>query len=425
MNIDKIKNPDALHYQKFTDSDDDRPLNDLRIIARRKLAYWGIALAVVCVLAFCLLKIPIEQNFQCTLKGKRQEKIFRFAKIVHVNEVFVKAGKKVRKNAPLVSITSPEIVQFISEYQTAQRNLNLFYAHDTLIFHSEKTSLALQIEELNLSIQQLLAEKAHKDTIFRTEKAHLHFKETEAARRFEVNQQLYKEKAIAEFELKDSETAKITASTQLKQLIENYKKEVQHYQTALRKLSINRNLQVQQLNKLELEKGKKEADLLHATQIAQEKLSLGFGDFEIKGQNILLKAENDGEVTYIFDGSKEVPTNQILIKIMEAKYPLYAYAEIPPDKVGFIKERQEATLKVSTFPYYRWGVVQGKVHHLSKTPATNNHYPFEVALLELGRLQGKLQIGMTGELIIMTEERTMLELVFEKLYETKEKVLGF
>ncbi len=425
MNIEKIKNPDALHYQQFTDSDDDKPLNDLRIVARRKLAYWGMGLAVVCVAAFCLLKIPIEQNFQFTLKGKRQEKIFRFANIVHVNELFVRAGKRVRKNTPLVSITSPEIVQFISEYQTAQRNLNLFYAHDTLIFHSEKTSLALQIEELNLSIQHLLAEKAHKDTIFRTEKAHLHFKETETIRRFEVNLQLYKEKAIAEFELKDSETAKITASTHLKNLIGNYKKEVQNYQTTLGKLSISRNLLIQELNKLELEKGKKEADLLHATQIAQEKLILGFGEFEIRGQNVILKAENDGEVAYIYDGSKEVPTNQILMKIMEAKYPLYAYAEISPDKVGFIKERQEVSLKVSTFPYYRWGVLKGKVHHLSRTPAANNHYPFEVALMELGKLQGRLQVGMTGELIIMTEERTMAELVFEKLYEVKEKVVGF
>jgi hypothetical protein len=419
------KNLEALYYQQFADSDDDIPMNDLRIIARRKLAYSGIGLAILFLIAFFTLKIPIEQNFNFVLKGQQQEKIYRFANILHINEVFVKAGKKVRRNDELAKVTSPEIVQMISQYQTSQRNLNLFYAHDTLIYHSEKTSLELQIDELGVMIEQLLTEKTHKNDIFKAEREQLNFKVTEAQRRFEINEQLFKTKAIAEFELKDSESEKIALKTKLTQLVNTYQQDTKNLQSAIDRNAINRKLLIEQLSKIALEKGKKESELLHQCQIGYENLHLNFGNFGIEGQNIVLKAENSGEIAYIFDGSKELPTNQILLKLMEISSPLYAYAEVSPDKVGFIKNKQKTVLKINTFPHYRWGVLQGNVIHLSRTPATNNHYPFETSLTNLGKMQGLLQVGMTGEMAILTEERTMAELVFDKVYDKIEPIVGF
>jgi multidrug efflux pump subunit AcrA (membrane-fusion protein) len=419
------KNPEALYYQKFAESDDDIPMNDLRIIAQRKLAYSGIALAILFFIAFFTFKIPIEQNFNFVLKGQQQEKIYRFANIIHINEVFVKAGKKVKKGDNLVRITSPEIVQMISQYQTSQRNLDLFYAHDTLIYNSEKISLELQIDELGLLIEQLLTETTHKNDIFKAEKEQLHFKVTEAQRRFEINEQLFKTKAIAEYELKDSESEKIALTTKLKQLVNTYQQDIKNLQSSVDRNAISRKLLIEQLSKIELEKAKKESDLLHQFQIAHENLYLNFGTVGIKGQNLILKAERNGEIAYIFDGTKELPTNQVLLKIMEADSPLYAYTEVSPDKVGFIKDKQKVVLKISTFPHYRWGVLQGDVKHLSKTPATNNQYPFETSLTNLGKMKGLLQVGMTGEMAILTEERTMAELIFDKVYEKIEPIVGF
>jgi multidrug efflux pump subunit AcrA (membrane-fusion protein) len=422
---EKIKsrsNPDAIYYQQFMD-EEDAPLNDMRLKVYQRMGYGGLAVVIMALIAFAVVKIPLEQNFEFILKGTKQEHTYRFTDVIHVNELFVKAGNCVKKNTPLAHITSPNIALLISNLQTAQRNLNLFYEHDTLIFNSEKSSLDLQIDELKLTIKLLVNEKLHKQNLKRKDIEQLKFKADEAQRRFEVNQRLFENKAISEFDLKDSENEKISTFAKLNMSLQNYDKDVLELENRIQKLLVNKNLLVEQITQKTLEKNKKEADLQHACKIAQEQIQLIYGNFEVKGQDLILKAEFDGEISYAFDGNKELATDEILLKMNKVSSDIYASAQVKPHRIGYIKPKQRVILKVSTFPYYEFGVLEGYIKYVSKTPDAEGNYPFEIEITDRGAIGNLLQVGMTGQLIVTTEEKTMFELIFRKLYEWKDSVV--
>ncbi len=94
---------------------------------------------------------------------------------------------------------------------------------------------------------------------------------------------------------------------------------------------------------------------------------------------------------------------------------LYASASIPPEQIGFVKEGAPVILNVATFPHYEWGAVEGRIQTLSLTPDEKGDYPIRVEITNTGKLKGRLQVGMNGELSIPVEEKSFFGYVFEKV----------
>lgn len=129
----------------------------------------------------------------------------------------------------------------------------------------------------------------------------------------------------------------------------------------------------------------------------------------------VLEGGEQGQVYRFFDAGENVPAGTVITKVTGGGDTLYASASIPPEKIGLIKEGAPVLLKVSTFPHYEWGAVGGRIQTLSLTPDEKGGYPIRVEITDAGKLEGRLQAGMSGEVSIPVEEKSFFGYVFEKV----------
>jgi hypothetical protein len=72
-------------------------------------------------------------------------------------------------------------------------------------------------------------------------------------------------------------------------------------------------------------------------------------------------------------------------------------------------------LKVSSFPYYEWGVAEGRVNSKSLSPDEKGEYNIQVTLEDQNRLEGQLFPGLDGSAVIVLEEKTLFQYFFRRL----------
>jgi len=409
-------------YKEFTET---LPLEDFRPKMYSKLFWFAAILFSSLFILFATVPIPLEEKFEFSIKSDQKDVVYRFPNVVYVNDCFVKVGQNVKKGTPLVKITSPEIANLIADYQHAKRSLENFYAHDTLLFHSERRNLALLLNDVQLKIKKNIGDKNNQKNIEKQslQQAEAHLKESN--RRWEVGQKLFASKTISEMELKDLEQQKIKAQTQFEVSQSAYKIELDQLSHDLESLEISEKSILEKLSKIRLEEQKQTAQLQTNFENVEQKIRLHYGDFAIQGENLVLLSQLTGQVAYLLETEKEVSQTAILLKITKNFSQIYAAASVAPHKVSYIKKEQEAYLKVSTFPHYEWGMLEGHVQTISTSPDANGMYPFQIRLDNKGKIGDLLQAGMTGHLSVVVEEKTVFGLVFRKFNVWKdEKVHG-
>lgn len=242
-------------------------------------------------------------------------------------------------------------------------------------------------------------------------------------RRFDLNKKLWADNAISEFELKSAEKEKVSAESTLDLAVAKYEHEAIEITSQLNDLYVKRALVRQKIDESRLEIMKREAFLKEQHTLANEKVRLNFGESEITGQSLLLKSSVNGTISFLFEGEKELLPGTILLKIIGTRHQLYAISSVSPQRVGYLREEQNAILKVNTFPHYEWGTLSGKVKNLSLTSDEHGQYLFEIDITDYGKMNDLLQIGMTGKVSIITEQKTFANLLFEKYNTAVDKYL--
>jgi membrane fusion protein len=114
---------------------------------------------------------------------------------------------------------------------------------------------------------------------------------------------------------------------------------------------------------------------------------------------------------------------------------LQAFLYIPPEGVGFIERGQSANIRVSAFPFQKFGGISGTVMAVSQTPYQSGELPaqltdaieanrtyyrsivkFENQTIESNGRKKNLRPGMVVEADLMLEKRKLYEWLLAPLY---------
>lgn len=409
----------ARHY-----IEDDVPLKDVRKSTLRRSVYIGLGLFVLIMIAGATIKFPDEVSLPFVLRGETPERIYRFPYPVYIEELYAKTGSSVQKGAPLVRITSPQIVSLINSYRSAEAALANYRANKPRALADTRDIVRLQAAQNAHMLQEIAQRQTALQSTWKSNEARLRYELEEASRRLTQNQALYNSKHISQLELKEYETAKMRASDALTTATEAYTRDA----AALREEAARYGLQNVSLSREE-DRNSSEARndstaLLNALSQAEAAIRHSFGEFSISNGSLVLKAETDGMLSFLFEGEREVPESAILLKLTRSGGGLYATAVSPPSLIGKLKKGQTAFLKVATFPAYEWGAAKGHVEQLSLTPDEKGGFNVRIFLDEQRRLANRLQPGMDGVMAVQLHERTFFQYFFRNMQKATATLSG-
>lgn len=121
--------------------------------------------------------------------------------------------------------------------------------------------------------------------------------------------------------------------------------------------------------------GKEKAELQHAdilNQINSSVITIEQQLTELSGNGTqIITAPAAGTITKInIKANDLVQANQAAMHLLPLHSKLQAELLVPPEAIGFIQEGQEVKLRLSAFPYQKFGLQHGYINSIPQTPST-------------------------------------------------------
>ncbi|MBK7851421.1 MAG: hypothetical protein IPJ66_09885 [Bacteroidetes bacterium] len=395
--------------------DEDVPVKDVRKSALRKLVYIGGGLCLLFSILAIFIKFPDQVELPFVVKSDQSEEIYRFSYPVYILESYTEPGKAVTKGQTLMRITSPEIVALVNSYVEAEKNLQIFSNQKVLSIQKQKEMITTRIRKNDSRIQETEHELQVLDSTWKSNSARLQYESDDAAQKHELNKKLFDEGHISKYELVESETKKLKAADALTSARQEYQKAKFNLSSMNEQSLLDNSSFGDELGKLAIDTKYDSISLVNQYELAKNKIRNTFGDFQLVDNDLILVAKGNGIVSYIFEGEKQLKEGGILIKVMYSSSSLYAWVKSPPALVGRVRVNNRAVLKVSSFPFYEWGTIQGHVDNLSLTPDENGSFSMKVKMDNFGHLKNMVQIGMNGDLTVILDEKTFYQYLFNDM----------
>jgi hypothetical protein len=395
--------------------EEDAPIMDFRKRILKKFTYIGSVLFVLFILGSSLFTIPKHLNFQFTLKTKQQEFIGQYDHklfIIEKNEI---TGSAVKKGTPVVTVTSQVIVEYLDELKRAKDEYQEFLNEKEELSETHLSILNLQLNSLQKKEKLLKLELEKLNKTYKADEKQMNFELKQQTKNYNRQKQLYKKQVIpeADFELAESSFEAIKNKLEVK--MSQYERDIVALVNDLEACKSEIQIKHKEVLKFTQNQDLTENKLENKISAIDQKLRFTFGDYSVSGKGLIINAPFEGNLSYIFEGEKEVPEGAILFMVSNTSNNLYAQCAIPPEYIGMVHDSSRVVLKVASFPHYEYGVLRGTVQNLSQTPNIDGNYPFEANITEYGTLKPFLQKGMNGQLSIIVDEKSLFGYFFEKL----------
>ncbi|MEI8204906.1 MAG: hypothetical protein WCH34_17935 [Bacteroidota bacterium] len=415
-----MKEIDELEPQQYKRLywEEDVPVKDVRKNVLRKFLYIGSLLGILFIVAGLLIKFPDQIELPFIIKSDKSEEIYRFSNPVYVIERYVKPGDVIKKGQALLRITSPEIVLLINNYVEAKQNLENFKNQKTFSIKKQNEILLLKIKNNRNNILETEKEYTLLENKWKSNKQRLEYENEVALKKYAANKNFFDEGHLSKFDLFEVEIRKVITSDSLESATQDFEKS---------KLSLKylQSQYLSEINMLNYELQKSDIDLkydsiaiLNKFELVKNKISNTYGDFEIVNGEIIIKANSNGVISYIFEGEKEVGAGAILMKLIYNNSAMYAWIQSPASLIGRIAKDEKVVLKVASFPFYEWGTIKGHVFNQSLTPDEKGCFSVKIAIDDAGKLKTLIQAGMNGDATIILEEKTFYDYFFRKIKKT-------
>jgi multidrug efflux pump subunit AcrA (membrane-fusion protein) len=392
----------------------DVPLTDIRKHAWRVLSYTLTLLLLLFVVLGFSVKWSRLLSYQFVLKGTEGEHVFRFVDDTYVNERLVKTGQFVEVGTPLFRVSSPRIVELVNSYNDATYRLELFRRNGSSQYIADINIADLQRAKA-LEIEANEAERvSHLKRMFEQDLREKEFLLDRARSNYERSVKLLNDGVIAKTEVDDAREQVVIATHALETVKAKYASELSDstHQTSLSRIDKGTAVQTRAQKEQEMESERRR--LTDNLKLAYDKIVQNYGDVSIDNGALTVKAPSAGQISYVRESDSEITAGTVILKLLNANNVMYAEVKIPPEEIGFIKEDDLTILKISTFPHYEWGVLKGRIKTISLSPAEDGNFRCEVEITNAGSLQGRLQLGMAGELSLFTDERSFFAYLFQK-----------
>jgi len=282
--------------------EEDVPLNDVRKSVLRRFVYIG---CVLCLLFFALgffVKFPDQIELPFVIKNSQSEQVYRFSQPVYVIEKYVNPKDVIVKGQRMVRITSPEIVALINNYREAEQNFQNFSSRKALSVEKEKEIIKNRIKQNEIAISEVQKELGILENKYKSNLAAAQYESEATLNRYQVMKKLYDENASSKFELMEYEARKNKAADELESAKQNYQKAKYNLSTLQNKYFIDNTSAIEELQKINYDVKHDSAYLYSQYVLANNKIENTFGEFELAGGDIILKASNKGIVSYVFEG---------------------------------------------------------------------------------------------------------------------------
>ncbi|GAA4464736.1 HlyD family efflux transporter periplasmic adaptor subunit [Nibrella saemangeumensis] len=410
--LDEIQYTDLYHV-------DDAPIADLRLKALSRAGWWAVALVLVGIVAGFAIVLPDTITTPFVLKSEGAEAIYRFPSNVYIEKMHVKNGQAVKAGDVLLEISAPDIAAISNELVTARHSLTNFERFRTASAANERKMTEVNIRQIQEDIALKQTQLEIVERKWASESARLSYDEQEAKRIWQTNTELFKNGDISRNDLKQLEGTYMRARTAQEQAQQNYLDQ---------RNALNQQIVAQRLaiTSLETKIAKSNTELMQEKERLNSQLVTGqkriqgmYGAFSVTENNhLLLKAERNGTISFLFDGEKEVPAGTILLRMTNEETPLYAYTQVTSSQIGKLTEGQPVVLKLDAYPVYEWGPAHGQVSHVSLTPDEKGLFNVQVQLTDSGTMKDRLRIGMRGNGEVIADELTFFGHLFRKFRKT-------
>lgn len=409
-------------YQKMY-GETDVPLKDIRQSLMQKLLVFGAILFVLVGVMSAVMKFPDQVELPFVLQSDMDEHIYTYPFPVYVQQRMVSAGDAVSKGDPLIHITAPEIVDMLISSREARFNLEHFDEFEKSSFQNERVILESNLEQNYVQRRQLRRQLINLTDTWNSNKERLESELAEAVEKLEASRKLFESGSISRFELAEHETNQRRIADELSTARLRFERESDAINSSMHDLQLEIGIRRNRIAQLENRLQADSISLTSTWQIASDRIAHLFGNHEIRDGGIVLKAPVNGTVTYLFEGDREVRQGTTLLRLAHSESPLYAFVKCPPVLRGKLQNGMSSHLKVHSFPFFEWGVLDARIRHMSNSPDENGDYNVLIEITNTGNLDGLLQKGLSGDALIVIQERTLLQYIFLGLKKTYHSVM--
>ncbi len=349
---------------------EERPLNPLG----RSLLWIVVIFMVLTSLWLYFAKVDIVVSARGKVIPDGEVKVMQPIETGVISKILVKEGEQVKKGQVLMEIDPSVTETNLEAKQNRLKVLELELARlnalieDTLFIPSKVENMDREIrtqqniyETLKSSHEQ--EQGVLNDQLEQTEEQLLSA-EVDRGRL----QQLYENSLIRQRRMEQvldivarKEYEKLVDETlNLKEQLSMKTHEVQQLDSKKRELQKQRKLSTQKYKNTLLEQLTKKSKELQALKVEIEAI-------EFKSAKQRLRSPVDGYVGKLMVhtvGGVVTPAEK-LISIVPKSVPLMVKAKVLNKDVGFIKKGMESAVKVDTFNFQKYGLIDGKVKHIS------------------------------------------------------------
>ena len=138
-----------------------------------------------------------------------------------------------------------------------------------------------------------------------------------------------------------------------------------------------------------------------------------------------LSSPIDGKVTFagIIQLNQNVSANQEVFVISPEKTDYFGVVQIPQFNMGKIHKGQTVMIKMHSFPYEQYGIVQGELEYISDAAFKDSVFIAKVKINGSDNLEKRSRMlyknGMSGDAEIITQKSSILERLLRNLIKIK------
>lgn len=307
------------------------------------------------------------------------------------------------------TITFTQTIRTISFTQYVQLGelqagyADLYQSVHQYLFFIEQNFITRKVGQLQSQMEyqsQLNRELQNRDTLL---KQQLMLEK----KKFDADSFLVKDKVIAPLEFDNSKkeliNKQMNADAIKSGIIQNKLQQAEYLKT---------------ITGLQQEKLQQENDL---QQKIRENVKRLQGQWEVWQQKYLMKSPVDGKAVFfnVWKENQYVDNGQAVLMIVPPVQNYVAKASLPVDRAGKVKAGQKVLIRLSSYPFEEFGMIEGRVKNISAV-ALDTAYSMEITLANRLTTTTNKQIPsqpqLSGMAEVLTDNKNILERLFEKIW---------
>lgn len=393
--------------------EDDAPLENISRRGHQVFFLTGLGLVLLFLVFSFTVTLPQEVQLNFILKGGSVEEVKRVGEPIFVHEILVGTGDQLSTNTPLMVVSSPGILEMISDIDRKRQLLK--FQESTATDYLQKELEVYQMKKMTYQ-QQVVELEKELSILQKNRTAEIQAIDQQIAlqqKDLQRQRALYKEQVISQSQLEQAqivvqqqEQDKRTALRAYVLSEQTLQQQLRLAQTGIQEINTTLELLAQR-HQLDQEKLQQEIN------IAQRQLALTFGPNRIEGDQLILLSEYKGIVNMIQEPEKRIPAGEIVWRLATQNQGAYIYSEANSAQVGHLKQGQKVVVKFESFPYFYYGAKKGQIASIGDSPSDEGFYPINIQLHEKDDFKPEVKKGMTGQASVITEELTLAQILYK------------